>query len=147
METTELKIDGKEARDLYPTASTEWKSKFENTFGKDFFSVKPTDRIKTVENACEVLDLDPDDVWHEDDTVDEVAYKQLKVIVRALNFLSNGNKEWVPDYNNNSQRKWYPWFYLNEPGFRLCVVYFGYRVFGCRLPPCVYFRRAGTVRG
>jgi hypothetical protein len=112
-QTQQLVIAGKDARKLYPSASTEWKATFEATFGKEFFSQKITDRIKTFADACEVLDIDPDDQWHESDEQDEVAYKQLKVVARAL------NEGWEPNYNDTNQRKWYPWFYLNAPGFRL----------------------------
>lgn len=33
----------------------------------------------------------------------------LTVVVRALNFEANGNKEWEPDWNDRSQWKYYPW--------------------------------------
>lgn len=32
--------------------------------------------------------------------------------------------DWVPDWDDNKQRKWYPWFYLNKPGFRFLDSYF-----------------------
>lgn len=119
METKQLVIGGKRARELYPTADAIWKASFEETFGKEYFSTNPKDRIKTFEDACEVLGIDPGTVWHQVDQPDEVAFKKLKVIVKALNFLGNGSKEWVPDYNNQRQYKWYPWWYLDSPGFRL----------------------------
>jgi hypothetical protein len=111
----QLMIDEKDARKLYPSASTEWKTTLESTFGKEFFSQKITDRVKTFADACEVLDIDPDDVIHSADEADDQAYKQLKIVARAL------NEGWEPNYNDTNQRKWYPWFYLNEPGFRLNV--------------------------
>lgn len=114
-QTQQLVISGKDARKMYPTASTEWKATFEATFGKEFFSQKITNRVKTFADACEILGIDEDDVWHESDEQDEVAYKQLKVIARAL------NEGWEPNYNNSNERKWYPWFYMDKPaGFRLC---------------------------
>lgn len=118
-QTQQLVISGKDARKLYPTASTEWKTTLESTFGKEFFSQKITDRVKTFADACEILGIDPDDAWHESDEQDEVAYKQLKIIARAL------NEGWEPNYNDSNQRKWYPWFYLNKPGFRLGACYYG----------------------
>lgn len=122
----QLIINEKDAKELYPTASEVWKRSLENTFGKGFFSQKPTDRIKTFDDACQVLGIDPGTVWHNVDQSDEVAYKKLKVIVSALNFLANDCQVWVPDYNNSREAKWYPWFYLNSPGFRLDVVYCDY---------------------
>lgn len=31
---------------------------------------------------------------------------------------------WVPDWDNSDQPKWYAWFYMNKPGFRLGVIDF-----------------------
>lgn len=124
----QLVIGGKDARKLYPSASAEWKATFEATFGKEFFSQKITDRVKTFEDACEILGVDPDAVDNYSEP-DEKAYCMLKIIARAL------NEGWEPDYNNESQRKWYPWFYLNEPGFRLrgCCYDFARTDVGARL--------------
>jgi hypothetical protein len=116
----QLILGEKAARNIYPKASPEFKETLEATFGKDFFSQKITDRIKTFADACAVLDIDPDDTLLESGEQDEVAYKKLKVITRAL------NEGWEPNYNDGNQRKWYPWFYLNEPGFRLFGVYYDY---------------------
>lgn len=131
----QLVISGKDARTLYPSASPEWKTALETSFGKDFFSQKPTDRIKTFADACEVLGIDPGTVWHNVDKPDEIAFKKLKVVVAALNYLANDCKVWLPDYNNSREAKWYPWFYLNSPGFRryvvLCV--YAYSPVGARL--------------
>lgn len=124
-QTKQLVIGAQKARELYPTADATWKASFEETFGKDFFSMKPTERIKTVEDACEVLGIDLGTVCHNLDQPDEIAYKKLKVIVKALNYLANDNQIWLPDYNNTREAKWFPWFYMNQPGFRLGVVYCG----------------------
>jgi hypothetical protein len=129
-QTQQLVISRKDARKMYPTASAEWKTTFETTFGKEFFSQKITDRVKTFADACEVLDIDPDDVVHSADDADDQAYKQLKVIARAL------NEGWEPNYNNSNERKWYPWFYMDKPaGFRLgaCGCDFAVTGVGARL--------------
>lgn len=123
-QTRQLVIGGTDARKLYPTASPEWRAAFESSFGKEYFSQKPTERIKTFADACEVLGIDSGTVWHNVDQPDEIAYKKLKVVAAALNFLANDCKVWIPDYNNGREAKWYPWFYLNNPGFRLCGVGF-----------------------
>lgn len=34
------------------------------------------------------------------------------IIAQAL------NGTWKPDWSDSSQYKWYPWFYMNGPGFR-----------------------------
>ena len=42
-----------------------------------------------------------------------IAYKKLKLITKVL------NEGWTPNWNNNNERKWYCWFYMDKPGFRL----------------------------
>lgn len=124
-----LQIDKSNARKLYPKAAPEFKTMLEDSFGKDFFSQKITDRVKTFEDACEIMELQSGLSNFYIGTDDEVAYKKLKVIIAAL------NEGWEPDWNNSSERKWYPWFYLDAPGFRLCYVgyYSTYSFVGSRL--------------
>lgn len=116
----QLVIGEATAKEIYPKASAEIKAMLEDTFGKPYFSDKITDKVKTFDDACNILGINPFDVWQEGDDSDDVAYKKLKVIARAL------NEGWEPDYNDSNQRKWYPWFLLNEPGFRLLDVNFDY---------------------
>jgi len=112
----QLVIGEATAKEIYPKASAEIKAMLEDTFGKPYFSDKITDRVKTFDDACNIVGINPFDVWQEGDDSDEVAYKKLKVIARSL------NEGWEPDYNDSNQRKWYPWFGLDKPGFRLDVV-------------------------
>lgn len=115
-----LQIDKNKARKLFPTATAEFQEMLIDTFGSEFFNQKITDRVKRFEDACQVLNLDPEDVLSKSDTADEAAYKKLKVIVKAL------NEGWEPDWNEGDEEKWYPWFYLNQPGFRLNHVAYHY---------------------
>lgn len=115
-----LQIDEKNALKLYPSVSPEFKTLLHDTFGEKFFQQKITDRIKTFEDACEVLGLDPKHAGFEYGSADTVAYTKLKVIIEAL------NEGWKPDWNNTDEPKYYPWFYMNKPGFRLYDVYADY---------------------
>lgn len=114
-----LTIDDKDAKKLYPTASTEFKTVLESAFGKEFFSQKITDRVKTFEDACAIMGIQSTEVTSVYDEGDDIAYKKLKVVVAAL------NEGWTPDWNNNNQPKYYPWFEL-QGGFRLDGVDCGY---------------------
>jgi hypothetical protein len=116
MET--LVISKQDAKNLYPSASPEFKTVLESTFGKPFFSQKITDRVKTFEDACEVLGIDLIGFVDDDNAPDESAYIKLKTIIKAL------NEGWTPDWNNDNQPKYWPWFHLektksNPSGFRL----------------------------
>lgn len=45
-------------------------------------------------------------------TKDEIAFRKLKIIVKAIRSFTN----WIPNWSNSSQRKWRIWFDL-EKGF------------------------------
>lgn len=84
--------------------------------------------IKTFEGACKVLGHDPVKVLPKVTGYPKahqkalIATSKLIIINEALNFMDNGKKKWVPDWNNTSEGKYYPWFWMDKPGFRLYAV-------------------------
>jgi len=67
------------------------------------------DRVKTFTDACNVLGINPTQVTNNSlDTNDEIAYKKLKIICKAL------NEGWEPDWNNINQIKYFPWFDMGK---------------------------------
>ena len=110
-----LVIDSKNAAKVYREAGPELKAKIVETFGQSVTGGKVTDRIKTFEDACNELGINAEAFVQAIgyiEPADELAYRKLKVIVKAL------NEGWTPDWDNTTQKKWRPWFYLNSPGFR-----------------------------
>lgn len=105
-----LQISEQKARELYRSGYCELKSILEESFGKDFFSQKITDRVKTYEDACTELGISP---LYEDKLMDlgltkhDIAYQKLATIVKAL------NEDWVPDVCDDRVYRWYPWFATN----------------------------------
>ena len=81
--------------------------------------------IKTFEGACKVLGHDPVKVLPKVTGFPKAHQKallataKLVIINEALNFQDNGKKKWVPDWDNTSEGKYYPWFWMDSPGFRL----------------------------
>jgi hypothetical protein len=71
---------------------------------------KITCRVRTYADACAVIGIAPVD---ENElkglgfTEDEIAYRKLKVIAKAL------NEGWEPDWTNRSEYKYWPWFYMS----------------------------------
>jgi hypothetical protein len=67
------------------------------------------DRVKSVEDACREINLDYDKflISCKGLTDDEVAYKEIKVIIEALN--EEKVEDWL-DWNNVAQYKFYPYF-------------------------------------
>lgn len=69
-----------------------------------------TERVKTFEDACREIGVDPDTVqaqWEEAGLTmpDEVAYQKLRIIAAAL------NEGWQPEFTEDEWR-WFPWFTL-----------------------------------
>ena len=67
-------------------------------------------KIKTFEDACTALGLDPKTCLPDVSGMPEhhrkaiVANAKLTIIAEAL------NEGWKPDWNNGEWDKWYPWF-------------------------------------
>jgi hypothetical protein len=107
-----LQIDEKKAKGLYENASPEFQAMLEDTFGKKFFK-SIQDRIKSYEDACLELGLDPEDLPEVDNCEPEdqasiIAFYKLTIIARAL------NEGWKPNWKDSSEYKWFPWFRVNR---------------------------------
>ena len=97
-----------ELKAIYAQLNSEQQSLLVNIFGEDTF--KPKDirkRVKTFEDACSVLGINPDE-WKNKHLMfdkDVLAYLKLRVIVKAL------NEGWYPKFTED-ERRYYPWFYI-----------------------------------
>ena len=84
--------------------------------------IKTYKDIKRFEDACEVLGIssnipDFESIDCEDSKM-HIALFKLKKIVKAINYLSGFKVNW----SDENQRKWYPYFRLNER-FSFVVTY------------------------
>jgi len=119
----QLFIEESEARSLYKTASPEFKQMLNATFGKEFFELKITDRIKTYEDACaelgiaNQLEVTLNELGY---TPDEITLRKIKTITEAL------NEGWKPDWTNSDQNKYYPYFRMSSGGFVFYDTYCDY---------------------
>ena len=90
--------------------------------------------IKTFEDACSALGLDPETVipdfssFPEEDQKAMIAHAKLIIIAKAL------NGDWKPDWKDWNQIKYYPWFNMGGSSGSG----FAYHVFG-------YWHSASTV--
>lgn len=104
--------------ELYKEGNDLVRLALEEKFGADFFKEHKkdiTERIKKFEDALqEVWETRPE-VWDEWELIEKlqgeatrslVAYFKLGVITEAL------NEGWTPNWNDTTQKKWYPWFYI-----------------------------------
>lgn len=125
MKTKQLLVEESQARSLYKSASTEFKQMLETTFGKEFFSQKITDRIKTYEDACaelgiaNQLEVTLNELGF---TPDEINLRKIKTITEAL------NEGWNPDWKNADQYKYYPYFRMSSGGFVFRATLYAYSI-------------------
>jgi hypothetical protein len=115
-----------EVLSAFTKADDKGKQLLESLFGK-IVPENITDKVKSFEDACTVLGIDPADVLHSshsqflDKHISSInAYCKLIVITSAL------NEGWIPDWDDDSEEKHYPWFFMQGSGFRLYDVYYGY---------------------
>lgn len=114
----ELKIKKETAKKRYDESPEWFKEILVETFGEETFKPKHFTNIKTFEDARMELG---DKTWKYQgivETVDEYAYRQIKLIVKAI------NQGWTPDWSSTDQRKWYPWFDVSPSA--LGFMYSGY---------------------
>ena len=129
-----LKLDEKTAKRLY-TESPEWfQAILIENFGEKAFAPKNFTDFITFDDICRACDTTEEffnskfnDFGLSSDTI---AYEKLKLINKAI----NGN--WTADWNNSSQRKYYPYFNLSSGfGFSTTDYFYAgtYSLVGSRL--------------
>lgn len=62
-----------------------------------------TDKIKTFEDACNSLNVNPSDY--------KTPYEKLCIIIKAL------NEGWKPNFSNSNENKYYNWFKVENGSF------------------------------
>jgi hypothetical protein len=106
-----LKIKKETAKKLYAESPEWFKEQLTEVFGEECFRKRRFDEIKTFEDACEALGITNDSckpIFDVEEDPDEIAYKKLKVIVKAI------NQGWTPNWTNADQKKWWPYFVLSS---------------------------------
>jgi hypothetical protein len=106
-----IQITKQNAWAAHDAADSKGKTVLEKLLGKEVFSKDIKDRVRTFADACQIVGVDPNDIFGQNtkgldlgDCESILAYKQLIIIVRAL------NEGWTPDWTNGNQAKYYPWF-------------------------------------
>ena len=118
-----LKIEESTAKKLYKTAAPELKEILEQSFGKEFFSQKITDRIKTWDDVCKELEIDDSILPYKNAKTKQQkstnAFVKIQYISQVL------NEGWEPNWGNSREYKYYPWFEYKSSlgGFGFCVSY------------------------
>jgi len=104
-----ISINKKNALTAYKNADKPGKKLLSDLLGTEVLSEKTTDRIKTFEDACEELAVEPAKVIPFSSPADDHqealnAVAKIFIIAKAL------NGDWKADFSNKDQYKYYPWF-------------------------------------
>jgi hypothetical protein len=101
-----LIITKNNAIQAYFNADDAMKKVLVNLFGEEILSQKITDRVKTFEDACEVLGVAPEDVLPNSKKTNTAvtAVAKLLVITEVL------NEGWKPNWQDSDEYKYMPWF-------------------------------------
>jgi hypothetical protein len=112
METTLQQLT-ENARTAYVNADKGGRKLLTDLFGKEILPTKITDRIRTWEDVCEHLQIDPLDSLpfeipdnEEEEAIN--AYFKIRSIAYVL------NEGWFPNWDNSNEYKYYPWFYMDS---------------------------------
>jgi hypothetical protein len=75
------------------------------------------------EEACTSTGENPNDEKFTSGTADEVGYKKLKVVTKAINKVDNDGKDWEANWDDRDEEKWQAWWDMeidknNPSGFR-----------------------------
>lgn len=116
-----IEITKQNAVKAFKEADAKGKALLSTLFGEDTFTKAVNGKIETFEEALEHQGIDKD--AFEDSCKglekDEIAYKKIKIIAKALN---NG---WTPNWDNDNEYKCYPWFNMQSGvGFSLSYYVF-----------------------
>ena len=115
-----FKINKEVAKILYKESPDWFKSQLAEAFGEECFKKRNFSDIKTIEDACDEAGISHDSIFDSaKDSPDEIAYKKLKVVVKAI------NGDWVPDWSNSNQYKYYPYFKVLPSGFGFSASTYG----------------------
>lgn len=105
-----------------------------------------TERIKNFDDVLRELEIEPGGFKKQCEGLapDEVAYRQVKLIVEAL------NEGWKPDWEDAKRNKYYPWFDMGDSsgsGFAYYVCVHWTTGSNCGSPFCFKSRELAEYAG
>lgn len=110
--------DKNELRKIYSEVDVPVKKLMELYHGKETFSQKITDRVKTFKDALELVELSENEKMllayngKETQMISTQAHIKLSIIAKVL------NEGWAPDWTNGNEAKYYPCLkYTSGVGF------------------------------
>lgn len=110
MKKKTIKLSDEKALELYKTADLTLKQILEENWGHEFFNQDITDRIKTMKDVLDYLNIDRlEDVLPYPKPKDKFevsinGFIKVKLITKVL------NEDWQENFSDINEYKYYPWF-------------------------------------
>ena len=106
-----IELSTEQAREYYNDPKG-FKRALEAYFSKEELTKKDWRKIKTFEDACDILneDINVFENMFKSLSISSIAYIKLEIIFKAI------NGDWVIDWGNRKQYKWYPYFTIEDGG-------------------------------
>jgi len=137
-----LELDDQTARSIYKIADIATKLVLESNWGKEFFSEKLSDRIKSYVDVCKelcrpILTIKDFKFLPENQRAKALANHQWENISELF------NQGWKPDFTNINQAKYYVWYERKSTGWVVC--YFSDRGYYSICGSGFYFKDSETA--
>lgn len=139
--STTLTVTRNKALETFKGATEEQRAILKTLLGGEVFEPKITDRVKTFEDACSVVGISVDDVLVKinDASPFKGIEKQLQAQAKLLVIAQALNQGWLPDWEDEDQEKWYPWFAHRSSGFGFSYTGFGLSRSGTTVGSRLYY--------
>jgi hypothetical protein len=113
----EIELTQEEINEMFDASDNKQKKVLSKFFSKP---ESITNKVKSFKDACIVLGVNEDDVFNKKtDSSDDIAFKKLKMIVKAL------NEGWYPNWNDDNERKYFIWWNMKGGFSYYAVTYNG----------------------
>jgi hypothetical protein len=127
MKSKSLKITIEKARELYPNSCKEMQVIFEDTFGKDFWKVDITNKVKDLDSLIKHLGYDPIIYCKPNLTPYEKYLNACVIIAKVVEIY---NEETILDWKNTSIYKYMPYKYFDGGSVGVRFYYWCFVLFG-----------------
>jgi hypothetical protein len=131
----EIDFSQSEIDEMFEVATVEQKKVLNKFFTKTKSII---DRVKSFEDACGVLGINKSDQFNTKvDTINDIAFKKLKIIIKVL------NEGWYPNWQDTNEKKYYIWW-NTRGGFSLIAVDFNHGF--TRVPSALCFKSSELAK-
>ena len=135
-----LELSDEKALELYKNADLVFKSLLEENWSKEFFNQEITDRVRTVQDAFKIANIDyknfVQDLKKSHFREDEIKKRELEIVAKVL------NEGWKPNWNDPNEGKPYSYFVYDKEvgGFVFSNAYYDFPFTDSSLGSRLYFR-------